>query len=140
VAESAPTRPPATDALGWSGLAPELGLDGMARQVALNCIVTDYADQRLELALLPEMELLLKPEIRDSIRQAIGEKLGVSLSLEIRTQPELPCETPAQALQRLENEQRRQVIEAIREDPVVRELQQVFGAELIEDSVRKIES
>jgi len=112
----------------------------MARQVALNCIVAEYRDQRLELALLPEMELLLKPEISEAIRQAIEAKLGVSLSLEIRTQPELPCETPAQALQRREAEQRRQVIEAIREDPVVRELQRTFGAELIEDSVRKIES
>ncbi len=111
----------------------------MARQVALNCILVEQDDDRLVLALLPEMELLLKPEIRDAIRQAIEAKLGVSLALDIRTQPELPCETPAQAEARRAAERRRAVIAEIREDPVVKQLQQAFGAELIVDSVRELE-
>lgn len=130
---------PATDVLGWSELAPRLQLDSMARQVALNCIVESHEDDRLMLALLPEMDVLIKPVIRDNIRKAIEAELGVSLQLEFTTRNSLPCETPAQAEARRAEQKRREVLEDIRRDSVVRELQQYFGAELDETSLRRVD-
>jgi len=111
----------------------------MAREVALNSIVASYADGRLELGLLPEMELMLKPEIGEGIRKAIEAQLGVSLQLEFRSLDRLPCETPSQAARREAEQQRRAVIEEIRRDPVVLELERYFGARLDESSVRKVD-
>jgi len=135
-AESGP--PPAEDALGWSDLAPRLKLDSLARQVVLNSVVTEYADGKLQLALLPEMEWLVKPEIRDAICAAIEAELGVSLDLDIRSRDALPWETPEQAGRRQAEQRRQRVIEAIRQDPVVNELQRRFDAELVETSVREL--
>ena len=131
--------PPASDELGWSGLAQRLQLDSMARQVALNSVVTAWADGRLELGLLPEMELMLKPEIREGIRRAIEAQLGVSLQLEFRSLDRLPCETPYQAARREAEQERQAVIEEIRRDPVVQDLERYFGARLDEDSVRRVD-
>ncbi len=135
--ESGP--PPASDELDWSALAPRLQLDSMARQVALNSIVLSYDDGRLELGLLPEMELLLKPEIREGIRKAIEAQLGVSLRLGFHGLEQLPCETPQQAARREAGRERQRVIAEIRRDPVVRELERYFGARLDEDSLRRLD-
>lgn len=128
----------ADDSLNWSELAFELKLDGLARQLAMNCVVNSYLDNRLHLVFLPELELMLKPDIESQIKQALEDKLGVSLKLEFSSQATLDCETPQQADIRKQEQHRQQVIQSIRQDPVVQQLKTVFGAELIEDSVQKL--
>ena len=132
------TIAPADDALNWSRAAFDLELESIARQLALNSIVASWQDDQLVLAHLPELEVLVKPEIVDQIRQAISSRLGVSLTLELRSQPQLPVETPHQARQRELAAERTAAIQAIRRDPVVRKLQSAFGAELDESSVTKL--
>ncbi len=112
----------------------------MARQVALNSIVSAWEEGRLELSLLPDMQVLLTADNRQAIRQAMEARLGVSLTLELRTCPELPWETPAQAEARQAEQRRQAVIDAIRRDPLTEELGQRFGAELVEASVRELRS
>jgi len=106
--------------------------------VVLNSIVESYADQRLQLAFLAELEVMLKPDLERQIKQAIEHKLGVSLSLELHSVPSLAVETPHQASLRKLEQQRQSMIRAIHEDPVVEQLKSVFGAELVENSVKKM--
>ena len=78
--------------------------------------------------------------IQSEIRQALEQKLEVSLRLELSARDSLSGETPLQArLRRLEQE-RLAAIDSIRQDATVKKLQQAFAAELDEDSVVRIES
>jgi hypothetical protein len=124
--------------LQWSRLAFDLGLESIARQVALNSVVVSWQDDRLVLAHLPELELMVKPDIVDQIERAIAHRLEVSLTLELRSEPALEVETPQQARQRELAAERAAAIEAIRLDPVVRKLNSAFGAQLDESSVTRL--
>ncbi|MBT3202958.1 MAG: hypothetical protein HOM14_04550 [Gammaproteobacteria bacterium] len=119
-------------------MAFDLELDGLARQLAMNCVVDTYSDNQLCLIFLPELEVMLKPDVEAQIKQAIEHKLGVSLKLEFRRSASLDCETPHEADVRKQEQHRQQVIQSIKLDPMVMQLKTVFGAELIENSVVKI--
>jgi hypothetical protein len=107
-------------------------------QVAINTVVAEWRGNRLRLAHLPEYEVMIKPETGQQIRQALQSALGVELTLEFVAQPTLDAETPYQAHLRHEAEARQQAISAIRQDPTVQQLRAVFGAELIENTVKKL--
>jgi hypothetical protein len=128
----------ASDELNWSQLAHELELDALAGQLVINCVVKSWQDNHLQLNYLPELEVMTKPEIKDQIKQAIESKLGVSLKLDFISVPELGAETPQQARLRGQEEERRAAIAKIKEDPVVQKLNKMFGAVLIENSVKKV--
>lgn len=128
----------AKDGLNWSHAAYELELDALAGQVVINCIVHSWQDNHLQLAYLPELELMIKPAVKDQIKQAIETKLGLELKLDFISVPRLDAETPQQAHVRMQQEERQSAIEAIRQDPVVQKLNSLFGARLIENSVKKV--
>ncbi len=128
----------AEDALNWSQLAYELDLDALAGQVVINCVVKSWQDNQLTLAYLPELELMIKPEIKEQIKRAIESRLGLELKLEFIAQERLNAETPQQARIRLLDEERQSAIAAIKQDPVVQKLNSLFGARLIENSVKKV--
>ncbi len=133
---SLPEKLQATDDLNWSQLSYELDLEAIARQIVINSVVAEYKDNNLKLIFLPNLEVMLKPEVEQQIRQAIEKKLGNSVQITFESQSVLNCETPYEAKLRLEEEQRQVAIAEIRQDPVVQELNQAFGAELIEESVK----
>ena len=81
---------------------------------------------------------MLKPELEAQIKQAIEQRLGVSLSLELSSQPMLEVETPNEAQARKQAQARQHVISEIRQDAMVQQLQNAFGVELVESSVKKI--
>ena len=100
----------------------------------LESLQQDYVCLNLSSELLE----LVNPNIEDEIRQAIEIRLGVSLKLELLAQDELGVETPQQFKQRVLQEQKQAAIEAIRQNGIVKKLNDAFGAELVESSVRKI--
>jgi hypothetical protein len=128
----------AQDELNWSQTAHELDLDALAGQVVINCIVQSWQDNHLQLAYLPELELMIKPGVKEQIKQAIETKLGLELKLDFISVPRLDAETPQQAYVRLQQEEHQAAIEAIKQDPVVLKLNSLFGARLIENSVKKV--
>ena len=126
--------------LDWPGLAYDLGLVGLAQEIVANSAFEFLRDGKLKLALLPEIHELADAVIESEIRRALEQKLEVSLQLDLTARESLPGETPLQVkLRRLEQE-RLAAIDAIRGDTVVRKLQQVFAAELDEQSVVKIDT
>lgn len=128
----------ANDTINWSQIAHQLELDAMAGQLVINCIVHSWQDNELQLAYLPELEVIIKPEIKQQIKQALQTRLGVSLSVEFISVPVLNAETPQQARIRMQQEELQSAIESIRQQPMVQKLHAVFGAELIEQSVKKV--
>lgn len=128
---------PASDELNWSELAYQLELNAVARQLVLNSVVISWQQNHLKLGFLPELEVMLNQDLEGQIKRAIEAKLGLSLNLVFKSQAALDAETPQQAFERKQEQARQQVILEIRQDPVVRQLNSLFGAELIEQSVKK---
>jgi DNA polymerase-3 subunit gamma/tau len=126
--------------IDWSGLAYNLGLVGLAQEIVANSTLESWRDGNLKLALLSEIHELINPVIESEIRQALEQKLEVSLQLDLIASKTLPVETPLQAKLRRLEEERLAAIDAIREDSVVRKLQQTLAAELDEQSVVKIDN
>ncbi|MFV2031041.1 MAG: DNA polymerase III subunit gamma/tau C-terminal domain-containing protein [Gammaproteobacteria bacterium] len=131
--------PRASDSIEWSSLAYELGLQGLAQEIAINSVVESFEQNRICLKLQPEILELMNATIREEITQAINSKLGVSLKLDLLAQELLEVETPQQARNRELEEQRQAAIDAIRKEDIVRKLHGAFGAELIESSVKKVD-
>jgi len=126
--------------LDWPRLAYDLGLVGLAQEIIANSTLEYYRDGKLKLALLQEIYELANALIESEIRQALEQKLEVSLQLDLTATDALSGETPLQAkIRRLEQE-RFTAIDAIREDASVLKLQQAFAAELDEQSVVKIDN
>ena len=124
----------------WSSFACELGLQGLAQEIALNSTLESLQQDYLCLNLSNELLDLVNPTIEDEIRQAVENKLGVSLRLELLALDELETETPQQFKQRAQQDHRQATIEAIKQNDIVKKLNDAFGAELIESSVRKIDT
>jgi len=126
--------------LDWSMLAYELGLTGIAQELVANSQLRSYAENLIVLQLPGELYELVNDLNRAEILQALQQKLGVSLRLELTATTSLTGVTPLQAKQQRERDERVSAIAAIRNDEMVRMLQHVFDAELDEASVVKIES
>jgi DNA polymerase-3 subunit gamma/tau len=126
--------------LDWSILAYDLGLSGIAQQLVANSELVSFSENRLQLQLPRELHDLVNDLTQAEILQALQQKLGVSLRLEMKAAGQMAGQTPLQAKLLREQRERLDAIAAIREDGLVRKLQQAFEVELDESSVVKIES
>ena len=125
--------------LDWTSLAYELGLEGLAQEVAANSLLVSWQDSQFTLNLASEIFDLRSSMIEDEISQALKQKLGVSLNLELISNPDLSGDTPLQARIKRRHRERLDAIEAIRQVRMVKKLQQAFSVELDEASVSRIE-
>jgi len=118
----------------WHRLVAELGLGGVANQLAHNCGLAGWDGQRLSLTLAPECRNLRVPSAEERLKGALAGVLGEGLKMEIRIFHS-ERETPAQ--RRVRQDTRRQVeAEALMEDdPVVRSLQDAFDARWVPGSI-----
>ena len=124
----------------WSTAAYNLDLTGLAQELVANSQLLSFSNDRIDLQLPDELHELVNDLTRAEILQALQQKLGVSLRLELTASTQLTGITPFQAKQQREQQERVAAIAAIREDVMVRKLQHVFDAELDEASVVKIDS
>jgi len=135
-AASAPARVELSD---WHTVLVQLGLGGMAAQLANNCTLGQWDGTSLELYVDPACEGLVGSKAEAGLRAALAKYLQQDLQLKLVVVA-AEAETPAQRSQR-EREQRRQdTVEAVRNDPLVQALEEKFDAELVETSIRPTES
>jgi len=122
----------------WHGLLPSLRLGGMAAQLARNAVVTAWDGKRLDLQVDPSCSSLIGSVAEQKLKAAVEAFAGRSLTLHLVTgQPE--SETPARRLER-EKEERQAATEAeLSRDPLVLAAQETFDAEIIPDSIRRLD-
>ncbi len=118
----------------WHRLVAELGLGGVAGQLANNCWLAGWDGHRLSLTLAPECRNLRVPSAEERLKGALAGVLGEGLEVKVRiSHPER--ETPAQR-QVLRHTQRQVQAEALMEgDPVARSLQDEFDARWVPGSI-----
>lgn len=118
----------------WHRLVAELGLGGVASQLARNCEVAAWDGQRLSLILDPECGNLKVPVAEERLQGALAAVLGDGLRLDITvSRPE--HETPAQRHLRHRAEHQAQAQALMADDPVARSLQSEFDARWVPGSI-----
>lgn len=126
--------------VSWDALIDEMGLDGMARELANHCVILESsglasAGVRLVLGLDPQQTAARTPLAEQRLQEALSRYWAVAVELEIRVQP-LTEQTPAQLKVQQVEQQHQQAVNALVNDPFVQAFQQTFGAKLIEQSIR----
>jgi DNA polymerase III subunit gamma/tau len=138
-APGGPGTPQAVDwHADWATLIGRLGLKGMAAQLAENSAVGRVDGDRLELAVDPACRGLLGSLAEQRLRAALAELAGRPIDL-VLTCRELMVETPAQVAARDRLRRQADAEADIAADPLVRALQERCDAELVADSVRRLD-
>ncbi|WP_405241517.1 DNA polymerase III subunit gamma/tau [Lentisalinibacter salinarum] len=118
----------------WHRLAGQLEISGSVRLLAANCAFLAREGNGVQLQLDERSETLLTEPRRRTLERAMAEYFGEPLKVSIRVGG--AEETPVQREQRLEAERLEAAKKGLEEDPNVRILQDMFGAELQPDTVR----
>ena len=105
----------------WSEICPRLDLNGVARQLAANCVVRRDTGATVDLALGPEHEQLLSPGTRGRLESALAAYLGRSIRLRVQI-GDREQESPAQIDRREEQARIEKASQDLNEVPDYRDL------------------
>jgi DNA polymerase-3 subunit gamma/tau len=135
-----PAKPRAsdTDIRDWGAFVATLNLDGAARQLARHCALLSQTAEELKLALDPRSAHLLTDKLKQRLVDALRARLGAALRVQIGPAAQaMPAPTPATQAAETEAEDLQRAREALAADRNVREMEELFGAQLVPESVRR---
>jgi DNA polymerase III subunit gamma/tau len=121
----------------WAAIVAALELAGAARQLASHCVLLGRRGPVVRLALDPRSQPVRTPVQEEKLAQALSRYYGEPVRLEfVSVAPE--AETPAQAQQRLSQQELASARRAFEADPGVQGLRERFGATVLPDTVRPV--
>jgi DNA polymerase-3 subunit gamma/tau len=123
------------DTTDWPSILRSLRLDGAALQLAEHCALAQLSPFDIQLLLEKRHELLLTDRSRRRLSEALEQRLGQGLRLDVRICKDAG-ETLAARAARQKQETLDQARASIEDDPQVRELIDTFGASVDPKSVR----
>lgn len=121
----------------WSKLLAQLALSGVSRQLASNCAYIRREGKTIHLCLDGRSESYLTRSRQTAIADALSQHFGVALKVNISIGA-VTDETPVQKAAREESEAIDEARAGLEADPNVKALKDMFGAELVADSVEPI--
>jgi len=136
--ESTPVMAETTAPSNWSKLVEALPLAGMARQVALHCVLAHVDAGRYNLVLDADQAHLRNPKWEAVFSEALSRHLGRAVQVTIRC-GEVTTETPAARCARETETRQREAEEALASDGQVQSLLERFDGEIEPGSVRPVE-
>ncbi len=120
----------------WLACFESLGLGGLTRNLAANCVVEDDDGQVLRMRLDPSLSAMRAEIHIERMQQALADRGVVRrLAVEEGALPER-VETPRQQAERLAAQRHAEAVAALQRDPNIQKLQQAFGARLVESTVK----
>jgi DNA polymerase-3 subunit gamma/tau len=139
-AQSAPVHTAASGTdLDWNALLSQLNLQGMARELAKNCVLVSFSEGRAVLSLAPQHKHLQSNKIaQDKLQAALSEYFVKPIRLSVELGVAKDVATPAAVEQHEKLTRQQQAEEAIKQDAFVREAQAHLGAQVIENSIRPV--
>lgn len=126
-------------ALDWSTLLAQLNVQGMARELAKHCTLESFVEGRLTLVLAPQHKHLLTNKMAQEKLQAalvdyFVQPVRLSVTLGVNNMA-----TPAAVEQQVKQTRQQHAVEAIMQDPFVREAQAQLGAQILEETIKSIQ-
>jgi DNA polymerase-3 subunit gamma/tau len=137
-AQPSPKSGPAKvgDIRDWPAFVQTLSLDGAARQLAAHCALVAQSPFELRLTLAKRNDHLLTDNLRNRLVAAVQERLGSAVKVQFAV-AEAAQDTPAARQAQTEDEELRLARERIASDSNVKQMAELFGAEVIPESIRK---
>ena len=129
IAAASPAHSASAPASDWSQVVEALGLKAIARELATHCVLEERKGSKMNFTLDPAFEQLCTKSAQQRLEQALSSYFGETTSIDIKIAVS-SSETPAAQKQRHSEEKQESAVEAIKNDPFVRELQDVFNADL----------
>ncbi len=121
----------------WSELIPKLGLTGLNRQLASNCAYLRRDENTIHLGLDHRSDSYLTRERQAALAKALSAYFGEALKIDIVVGPP-EKETPVQEELRKDDELHAEARRGLESDPNIAALKDLFGAEIVADSVEPI--
>ncbi|MFZ1904598.1 MAG: DNA polymerase III subunit gamma/tau C-terminal domain-containing protein, partial [Steroidobacteraceae bacterium] len=121
----------------WGAIVGALELSGAARQLASHCALLGRQGAVVRLALDPHHQLVRTPVQEEKLAQALSRYYGEPVRLEF-VSVAAEAETPAQAQQRLSQQELASARRAFEADPGVQGLRERFGATVLPETVRPV--
>lgn len=119
----------------WGVLVEQSALQGLSKQLAMNCACERLGAEAIQLALAPSMQHLFKEERRSDIETEISRTLKTQVQVKIAFE-DSDIETPAECLQRLGAERHSEAKNQLVQDPGIKALISEFDATIVEQSIK----
>ncbi|MGH1486610.1 MAG: DNA polymerase III subunit gamma/tau [Cellvibrionaceae bacterium] len=123
----------------WIEVYRQIDTGGLLQSTVANSAYSQRVDNTLEFILDEEQSTLYDVAHQQRLADLLTEYFKQSVLVSI-TAGKPRVETPAQIILRLQQERQRQAEHAIQSDPVVQQLQEKFGAVIVEDSIKPIDT
>ena len=120
----------------WPTIIEQLGLSGLARQLAANCALAGRQGPVVRLLLDPRHAAIRTAANQEKLLAALSRYCGETLRLQIDLAEGEPPVTPARQRDRLSDERLASARAALETDPAVQALRTQMGATIFADSVR----
>ena len=121
----------------WSEIISQLDVTGLVSQLAQNCTLIKQTKDEIVLKLEQTFSNLLNPANQDKLSVALNQHFGVPVRLQIDLGVN-ELDTPAMMQKKEEISRQKQAEQMILDDPMVKSLQAVFGAEVQAGSVQPV--
>jgi DNA polymerase III subunit gamma/tau len=120
----------------WSAIVEQLGLNGIARQLAAHCALAGRQGGQIKLLLDPRSQSIRTPGNEQKLAAALERYVGEPVRLAIAIAEAAPPATPARERDRQQDERMTSARAALATDPNILALQQQLGATIFPDSVK----
>jgi len=128
-------RSPPSQPADWPGFIEGLPVRGAARQLAENCALTNGTPFELKLQVEKRSRHLATDKLKERLAEAIQEHLGTAIRLDFSVGEEA-ADTVARRAEQAEQATLQQVRDKIASDPQLKELEDLFDAEVVPDSIQ----
>tara|TARA_R110002050_G_scaffold9504_1_gene33053 strand:+ start:198149 stop:199882 length:1734 start_codon:yes stop_codon:yes gene_type:complete len=127
----------------WLSVIGSLKLAAFARQLADNSAFITFDDNKVTLAIAPELAHLSSDKTQDRLAAALSKYLGQSIKLVFQQEAQRDSEmaTPTLAAERAHQTQLSQqnAVDSIHNDPAVDQLKQAFNGRVIESTIKPLD-
>jgi DNA polymerase-3 subunit gamma/tau len=131
------------NASNWLTVIGSLKLAAFSRQLADNSAFIKFEDNKVTLAIAPELAHLSSDKTQDRLAAALGKYLGQAIKLVFQqeAQQDAMTATPTLAAERAHQTQlsHQHAVDAIHNDPAVDELKQAFNGRVIETTIKPLD-
>ncbi len=134
---SGPASP--EDLNDWPAFVADLDLDGAARQLAENSSMESGSPFELHLRIQRSNEHLLTDKLKRRLSVAVQEKMGSGVKVQFQVSDK-SGETAAARIAEEAERNLDQAKDVIEHDPKVRDLVDMFGGEVVPDSIQPVSS
>jgi DNA polymerase-3 subunit gamma/tau len=134
-AEASPQT--SVDLMDWHKVLPRLEINGMAAQLAANCMPVAQDGNLLTMSVADNFASMMGSAAEKRLLEALQRFAGNNLKLKL--QAGQASDTPAERAQVAAENRQQQAEHDVLNDPFVRGLQDTFDAEVVAGSIRAIE-